>query len=299
MKKLKVTAIAAASALLVSLAAPAASAASPDPAATPERSCTTATFLGMTIRICRIPSCPSWGDIMALLQQVCPGQQPSEQPTTQPSALPTAQPTATPTTQPTQRPTVSPSAQPTAQPTESPTARPTVQPTAQPTATPTQKPTQAPTARPTVAPTLQPTSQPTAAPTSGSSISNATAAERQMLSLVNEERTAAGLPALQMDAALLAEARKHSQDMAQNGFFSHTSPSRGSFSQRLKASGIANRGAGENIAKYGSIEKAHAGLMASEGHRANIMNANYNRAGIGIVQVNGVYYITQWFANMG
>ena len=114
-----------------------------------------------------------------------------------------------------------------------------------------------------------------------------------MLSLVNQERTAAGLPALQMDAALLAEARKHSQDMAQNGFFSHTSPNRGSFSQRLKASGIANRGAGENIAKYGSIEKAHAGLMASEGHRANIMNANYTRAGIGIVEVNGTYYITQ------
>ena len=158
--------------------------------------------------------------------------------------------------------------------------------------------TPAPAAKPEAPATTTPAATPaaTAAPTPVTS--NLSADEQKMINLVNQERTKAGLAALVYDSTLRAPALKHSQDMSQNNFFSHTSPTYGSFSQRLKDSGVKYSTAGENLAMYGSVEAAHTGLMNSEGHRANIMNTNYTRIGIGIVfnQSRGTYYITQWFA---
>ncbi len=117
--------------------------------------------------------------------------------------------------------------------------------------------------------------------------------------MVNEERAKEGKPALKIDAGLTKYARLHSQDMADNNFFSHTSPTKGSFNERIKNSGISYRSAGENIARYGSVAKAHVGLMNSEGHRKNIMG-NFTHVGIGIVWDNdkNAYCITQWFATL-
>ncbi|WP_104372114.1 CAP domain-containing protein [Desulfocucumis palustris] len=42
--------------------------------------------------------------------------------------------------------------------------------------------------------------------------------------------------------------------------------------------------AGENPAGNQTVEKAHAALMNSAGHRANILNPNYTHIRIGIVQ---------------
>ena len=163
----------------------------------------------------------------------------------------------------------------------------------------TATPSAAPTATVEPTATVAPTATATPAPTSTSSTSGSmTAEEQKMITLVNNERTAAGLPALTFDSGLRAGALVHSKDMSDNNFFSHTSPSKGDFSTRVKASGVKYASAGENIAMYGSVEKAHTALMNSEGHRANIMNTGYTRIGIGIVynSTRGYYYITQWFA---
>ena len=149
--------------------------------------------------------------------------------------------------------------------------------------------------RPTASPTPAATPVPTAAVTPQPGIASEAAT---LFAYINEERTAAGLPALAYDAGLAAGALAHSRDMAQNGFFSHTSPTRGSFSARLSAAGLHTRGAAENIARYGSMEKAHAALMVSEGHRANILSAGFTHVGLGIVRTGNAYYITQWFARM-
>lgn len=162
---------------------------------------------------------------------------------------------------------------------------------AAPTPTPAQTP--APTAIPTAAPTVRPTAAPTAAPQVSLSADAAA-----MLGYINGERTAAGLPALVYDASLAAGALAHSRDMTESGFFSHTSPTRGNFSARLAAAGLRTRGAGENIARYGSLEKAHAALMASDGHRANILSAGFTHVGLGIIRSGNAYCITQWFARM-
>ncbi len=130
---------------------------------------------------------------------------------------------------------------------------------------------------------------------SASSVSSASSLESRMISLINEDRAAEGLNPLRADSSLRAGAMKHSQDMAANNFFSHTSPTYGTFSERAKASGASV--SAENLSLNGSVERAHASLMGSAGHRANIMNSNYTRVGIGIVYSSqkGGYYITQWF----
>jgi uncharacterized protein YkwD/uncharacterized membrane protein required for colicin V production len=108
-------------------------------------------------------------------------------------------------------------------------------------------------------------------------------AERQMLELVNEERTSAGLRALEWDDRLVPVARAHSEEMFKLKYFSHTSPTAGSPFDRLKAAGITYSRAGENLAYAQSVTIAHRGLMESPGHRENILRPEFTRMGIGVV----------------
>ncbi|HHT48073.1 MAG TPA: hypothetical protein GXZ98_02100 [Firmicutes bacterium] len=115
-----------------------------------------------------------------------------------------------------------------------------------------------------------------------------TAMEQKMVTLVNQERTKAGLQQLKVDNTLVQLARKKSQDMIDKNYFGHTSPTYGSPFEMMKSAGVSYYTAGENLAGAGSVESAHASLMASSGHRANILNARYNHFGVGIA-VGGPY----------
>lgn len=153
--------------------------------------------------------------------------------------------------------------------------------------------------RKAAASTVRPKSTASPAATAAPAPTGVKALENKMIQLVNQERAKAGLKALKYNGSLRAGALKHSQDMSAHNYFDHTSPIYGSFVTRLKAAGIKYVSAGENIALFGSIQKAHTALMNSPGHRANILSKKYSRIGIGIVY-NGakhMYYITQWFAN--
>lgn len=130
--------------------------------------------------------------------------------------------------------------------------------------------------------TSTPTQQTT--PQTQTTSAGLTAAEQQMLNLVNQERAKAGLNPLQADAQLTKLARMKSQDMINKGYFSHNSPTYGSPFDMMKAYGVSYRTAGENIAGNQSVQAAHTALMNSSGHRANILNANYTHVGIGIVE---------------
>ena len=113
-----------------------------------------------------------------------------------------------------------------------------------------------------------------------------------MVELVNQERAKAGVAPLTIDLELSRVARIKSQDMKDNNYFSHTSPTYGSPFEMMKNFGIRYRTAGENLAKHSSVESAHAGLMNSEGHRKNILNPNFTHIGVGIVDDR---YYTQMF----
>lgn len=118
--------------------------------------------------------------------------------------------------------------------------------------------------------------------------------EKAVVELVNAERAKNGLAPLALSAELCRGARVKSQDMAQNNYFSHTSPTYGSPFDMMKQFGITYRTAGENIAQgYSTPEAVVNAWMNSEGHRANILSAGYTTLGVGYV-ANGNYW-TQWF----
>lgn len=117
----------------------------------------------------------------------------------------------------------------------------------------------------------------------------------KMVSLVNEERTKRGLKPLTVHAKLTEVAQLKSLDMLNNNYFSHTSPTYGSFAAMVYNHGIAFRSVGENLAQARNTTHAHALLMASEGHRNNILNPNFTHIGIGIVQGPYGVYVTQLF----
>lgn len=121
------------------------------------------------------------------------------------------------------------------------------------------------------------------------------ASERQMLDVVNRERVERGLQPLKADATLVELGRLKAQDMIEKGYFSHTSPTYGSPFEMMRSAGVQYSYAGENLAKAGSVVSAHNGLMNSSGHRANILNENFNRVGIAVVKDGYYKYFVQMF----
>ena len=108
--------------------------------------------------------------------------------------------------------------------------------------------------------------------------------ETEVVKLVNEQRAKYNLAPLAMNWELARVARYKSQDMADKGYFSHTSPTYGSPYTMMKAFGITYRTAGENIAYgYSSPKAVVEAWMNSEGHRANILNTTYTQIGVGYV----------------
>ena len=121
-----------------------------------------------------------------------------------------------------------------------------------------------------------------------------TSYEREVVRLVNIERTKAGLNELSHDWELSRVARIKSQDMKDNKYFSHQSPTYGSPFQMMKSFGIPYRSAGENIARGQATPQAVVNAwMNSSGHRANILNSSFTHIGVGYV-ANGKYW-TQMF----
>lgn len=125
-------------------------------------------------------------------------------------------------------------------------------------------------------------------------IDQAKGVEEQVLSLVNQERSKAGLKPLQMDWELQRVARTKSQDMKNKNYFSHTSPTYGSPFDMMKQFGISYRSAGENIAQgQRTPQEVMNSWMNSSGHRANILSNSFTHIGVGY-EANGNYW-TQMF----
>lgn len=124
------------------------------------------------------------------------------------------------------------------------------------------------------------------------------AAEARMLELVNAERAKTGAKQLKLDPKLRDVARKHSEDMFKRSYFSHHSPEGEDVGDRLNEDDVDYRMAGENLAYAPDVETAHTGLMNSEGHKRNILEADFGRVGIGVIDAGpqGMMF-TQVFAD--
>jgi uncharacterized protein YkwD len=140
--------------------------------------------------------------------------------------------------------------------------------------------TPAPTAPPTTAP--PPTAPPATDPPPPPPPAPAPTEAGQVVDLVNAARADAGCGALTVDARLTAAAQAHSDDMAAQGYFSHTSLDGRSFADRVRAAGHPSPG-GENIAQgQRSAEAVHDAWMNSQGHRDNILNCGFTTIGVGL-----------------
>lgn len=116
-----------------------------------------------------------------------------------------------------------------------------------------------------------------------------------MVNLVNNERIKNGLKPLQVLPELTKAAEDKSIDMVANNYFSHTSPTYGQFYQLVYSRNIPFRSVGENLAMAANTTKAFYLLMASEGHKKNILNPGFTHIGVGIVRNQYGVVVTQLF----
>ena len=114
--------------------------------------------------------------------------------------------------------------------------------------------------------------------------------EQSALTLLNEERSRAGLPALSVDEDAQAKAHAWAEKLAGEQSLSHSN----------MAAGIEGswRLLGENVAMGGSIDGLHQALMGSAGHRARLLDSRFTHVGIGIARgADGKLYIAQVFVS--
>lgn len=158
---------------------------------------------------------------------------------------------------------------------------------------PSLEPKPVPLPKPQPAPAPEPVPEPSANPDQPVLL---TAEEKLMVDLVNKEREKIGLKPLSVDMRLVELARKKSQDMIDNGYFSHYSPTYGTPFDMMEKAGIKYRTAGENLAGAPTVEQAHRALMESDGHRKNILNPAFTHIGVGVIK-GGAYgmMFTQMF----
>lgn len=166
--------------------------------------------------------------------------------------------------------------------------------------TPPSEDTNTPESKPETTPPSEDTSTPESKPET-STPENKPEADKeltfaeQVVELVNQERTKAGLNAVTLDQNIASAALVRAKEIETS--FSHTRPNGSKFSTALTEQGVTFKGAGENNA-WGqkSPEAVMQAWMNSEGHRANILNKNFTKIGVGYYQnAAGRNFWTQLF----
>ena len=116
----------------------------------------------------------------------------------------------------------------------------------------------------------------------------------RVIELVNQERTSRGLQPLVKDDRLMVAAAARAKELSQR--YSHTRPNGSECFTILWHLGIDYGYAGENIAMgQRTPEIVMNDWMNSSGHRANILNENYDCIGVGYTMVDGYPYWVQLF----
>lgn len=119
----------------------------------------------------------------------------------------------------------------------------------------------------------------------------------KVLQLVNKERAKVGRKALKLDASLNRAAKVRAEEITK--VFSHDRPDGSSCFSIMKEMGISYRTVGENIAAgQPTAEEVVNSWMNSDGHRANILSADFEKLGVGYVKTGGIYkhYWAQLFS---
>jgi uncharacterized protein YkwD len=104
--------------------------------------------------------------------------------------------------------------------------------------------------------------------------------EQQIVDATNAERKAKNLPELKPNPKLMAAARAHAENMAQQNKMEHELDGKKPHG-RVKAEGYSYRTCGENIAyRAETAKEVLKGWMDSPGHKANILKDSYAEIGV-------------------
>lgn len=126
-------------------------------------------------------------------------------------------------------------------------------------------------------------------------ISDLNQAREQLLALVNADRRSMKLSQLSLDPALSQAAQSHSEDMVQNGFLGHNSPTHGTPQQQAARFQVSDLVA-QNISVSRSLANAQLELMSSPAHRRTLLDPSHTHAGFGVhTGPDGFLYVTQKF----
>ncbi|MEB3885987.1 CAP domain-containing protein [Lyngbya sp. CCY1209] len=125
----------------------------------------------------------------------------------------------------------------------------------------------------------------------------------QVIELTNNFRAQNGLSPLEFDPQLATAAQTHTENMAFQDFFSHTGADGSDVGDRVTNTGYNYSTVGENIgAGYQTPEAVVQGWIESPGHRANLLNPDFQEIGVGYFLLeedtgneNWNYYWTQVF----
>ena len=123
-------------------------------------------------------------------------------------------------------------------------------------------------------------------------------AEWQLVQLINQARAQHGLPPLQQDARLQEAARTHTNLMAVQKTLSHRLPGESVLGRRLELSGVYFYSAGETAAFNYTAGGAQESFMHSPPHRRIILDPRYDAVGIGVVERDGIVWVTEDFAHL-
>jgi uncharacterized protein YkwD len=153
---------------------------------------------------------------------------------------------------------------------------------------------------------------PTASATSPAGTSSGSAAA-QVLALINQARSAAGLRPLTITAGLNSSASAHNSRMGGGCGLSHQCPGEADLGARETAAGVHWTAAGENIGEGGPVANTSAAIaqMAvgltqamlnekppDDGHRRNILSSSFTHIGIAVFRdSSGTVWLTQDFSN--
>ncbi len=122
--------------------------------------------------------------------------------------------------------------------------------------------------------------------------------EMLVMRSANQYRLMMGMRALEVDERIVRAARKHSIEMAEMGYFSHTSPvkAHADFASRMRQEGYSGPLA-ENIALARDGRRAFRAWFLSAGHHRNMLLARATAFGVGRSRGRDGSFL--WTMNLG
>jgi uncharacterized protein YkwD len=127
-------------------------------------------------------------------------------------------------------------------------------------------------------------------------VTGASAAEQQLFAEANRARKAEALAELKWDEALAAAARRHAGVMAQHGSAEHGFAGEPNLASRASKAGARFVYLAENVIKGTSAQDIQAEFLKSSRHRANMLDADMDSIGVGVVERGGQVFAVENFS---